>query len=65
MADYRAFVVIEHPTGEKSHTLSASSMRALKHKIYLLSFDDVAGENDKAMNQWRTENAIKPVRTKK
>jgi hypothetical protein len=62
MADkYTATVVVR---GSKStetvlYELEASTPQELKHKIYLLSFDDMFGENDATLRQWKADNQIK------
>lgn len=59
MSKFSATVVITHPNGEKTHELSADTVTSLKHQIYLLSFEDIDGELERTMQQWRISNYIK------
>jgi hypothetical protein len=63
MADFSAEIVINFPTdkgpAKSGHLLEASSMQELKHKIYLLTFEDIWGENDAALRQWKADNQIR------
>jgi len=63
MADFSAEIVINFPTdkgpAKKGILLEANSIQALKHKIYLLSFEEVWGENDATLRQWKADNQIR------
>jgi hypothetical protein len=60
-----AWIVVKIDRGEaKSFEISSPDVRALKHEIYLLSFEDFAGENAKALTNWKAANYIKDKRSK-
>lgn len=62
MADkYTATVMIRGPKDTETalYELEASSPQELKHKIYLISFDDLFGENEASLKQWKADNQIR------
>lgn len=66
MALYTAAVHITGPKGEKvEYSLESSSINGLKHKLTLLGYEDMLGENAENMKQWRADNNLKPVKAKK
>jgi hypothetical protein len=59
----KALVVVEIDGTEQIFDLSAPTVRELKHKIYLLTFEDLAGENATALSNWKAANYIKERRS--
>jgi hypothetical protein len=47
---------------EKVIRVSADSLKQLKHRIYMATFEDLDGENAADLKQWYADNDIKPRR---
>jgi hypothetical protein len=64
VAQCSAEIVVKLDGGYRERVIrvTATSLKQLKHRIYMATFEDLDGENAADLKQWYADNDMKPRR---